>query len=46
MRLARREHQFDRVAESIDECMNFSGQSATRSADRLRAVFFRAPALC
>jgi hypothetical protein len=46
MRLARREHQLDRIAESIDERVNFGGQSAARSADRLRAVFFRAPALC
>jgi MFS family permease len=34
------------IAQSIDERMNFGGQSAARSADRLRAVFFRAPALC
>jgi hypothetical protein len=46
MRLARREHQLDRIAESIDERVNFGGQSAARSADRLRAVFFRGPALC
>jgi hypothetical protein len=38
MRLARREHQLDWIAESIDE--RVSGQSAARSADRLRAVFF------
>jgi hypothetical protein len=43
--LPRREHQIDRIAEGIDKDMNFSGQSAARSADRLLAVFFRAPAL-
>ena len=41
-----REHQFDGIAEGIDERVDFGGQSAARSADRLRAVFFRAPALC
>ena len=46
MVLARCEHQLDWIAQSIDERMNFGGQSAARSADRLRAVFFRAPALC
>ena len=30
----------------IDKDVNFGGQSAARSADRLLAVFFRAPALC
>ena len=46
MRLTWREHQLDRVAESIDKRMNFGGQSAARAADRLPAIFFRAPALC
>ena len=46
MLLAWREHQFDRIAQGVDERMNLGGQSAARSADRLRAVFFRAPALC
>ena len=46
MHLAWREHQFDGIAQRIDERVNFGGQSAARSADRLRAVFFRAPALC
>ena len=46
MGLAWREDQFDGIAQGIDEHVNFGGQSAARSADRLRAVFFRAPALC
>ena len=46
MGLAWREHQLDGVAQGIHEHVNFCGQSAARSADRLRAVFFRAPALC
>src|ERR1700730_12471456 len=46
MILAGRKHQFDRIAQSVDERMNLGRQSAARSADRLRAVFFRAPALC
>jgi hypothetical protein len=41
-----REHQVDGIAECIDERIDFGGQSATRSTDRLLAVFFRAPALC
>jgi hypothetical protein len=44
--LSRGEHQFDRIAQSIDEGMDFGRQSAAGSADRLFAVFFRAPALC
>ena len=44
--LARAEHHLDRVAEGIDERVNFGGQSAAGSADGLRAVFFWAPALC
>jgi hypothetical protein len=44
--LAWREHQVDGIAERIDECVDFGGQSAARAADRLFAVFFRAPALC
>ena len=44
--LARREPQLDGIAQSIDERMNLGCQPAARSADRLRAVFFRAPALC
>jgi hypothetical protein len=44
--LAWHKHQFDGIAQSIDKGVNFGGQSAAGSADRLRAVFFRAPALC
>ena len=44
--LAWREHQRNGVAEGIDERMDFGGQSAAGSTDRLLAVFFRAPALC
>ena len=44
--LARGEHHRDGIAESIDERVNLGGQSAARSADGLRAVFFWAPALC
>jgi hypothetical protein len=46
VRLARRQHQFDRIAQGIDQSMDFGGQSAAGSADCLLAVFFRAPALC
>jgi hypothetical protein len=41
-----REHQVDGIAQSIDERVDFGGQSAARPPDRLPAVFFRAPALC
>ena len=44
--LPRREHHLDRIAERIDKDVNLGGQSAAGSADRLLAVFFRAPALC
>ena len=44
--LAWRKHQLDGIAQGIDECVNFGAQSAARSADRLLAVFLRAPALC
>lgn len=44
--LAWRKHQRDGIAQGIDERVNFGAQSATRSADRLLAVFLRAPALC
>jgi len=40
------ENELDGIAESIDECVNFSAQSAAGSTNRLRAVFFLAPALC
>jgi hypothetical protein len=32
--------------QGVDERMNLGRQSAARSTDRLRAVFFRAPELC
>jgi hypothetical protein len=41
-----RQHQAERIAQGIDERMDFGGQSSARSADGLRAVFFCAPALC
>ena len=44
--LARAEHDLDRIAEGVDERVNFGGQSAAGPADGLRAVFFWAPALC
>ena len=44
--LAWRKHQLDGIAQGIDERVNFGAQSAARSADRLLAVFFLAPALC
>ena len=44
--LAWRKHQLDGIAQGIDERVNFGAQSATRSADRLLAVFLCAPALC
>jgi hypothetical protein len=44
--LSWRENELNGIAESIDECVNFRAQSAAGSTDRLRAVFFLAPALC
>jgi hypothetical protein len=44
--LAWRKHQLDGIAQDIDERVNFGAQSAARPADRLIAVFLRAPALC
>jgi hypothetical protein len=35
-----REHQIGRIAQGVDEGVNFRCQSATRSADSLVAVFF------
>jgi hypothetical protein len=46
MGLSRRQHQFDRIAQGINEGVDFGRQSAARSTDRLLAVFFCAPALC
>jgi hypothetical protein len=40
------EHQLDGIAKGIDERVDFGRQSTAGSADRLFAVFFRAPALC
>lgn len=45
--LARRQRNGDRIAERIDDDMDFGRQSAAGSANGLtRSVFFRAPALC
>jgi hypothetical protein len=44
--LSWRENELDGIAESIDQSVNFRAQSAAGSTDCLRAVFFRAPALC
>ena len=44
--LSWRKHQRHRIAQRIDERVNFSAQSTARPADRLVAVFLRAPALC
>jgi hypothetical protein len=46
MSLPWREHQFDGIAQGINERVDFGSQSAAGSPDRLLAVFFRAPALC
>jgi hypothetical protein len=44
--LSWRKHQLHGIAQRIDERVNFSAQSTARAADRLVAVFLRAPALC
>jgi hypothetical protein len=45
--LARGQGEGDRIAQSIDEGVDFGGQSAPGASDGLvAAVFFRAPALC
>ena len=44
--LTRRQHQFDRIAQGINKRMDFGRQSPAGSPNGLRAVFFRAPALC
>lgn len=46
MRLPRCQHQVERIAQGIDEHVDFGAQSSARFADGLCAVFFRAPALC
>ena len=44
--LSRRQHQFDWIAQGVNEGVDFGRQSAAGSTDRLLAVFFCAPALC
>ena len=44
--LARAEHHLDRIAEGIDERVNFGGQSAAGSAIACAPSFFTGPALC
>lgn len=46
MHLTCRQHQFDRIAQGVYKRMDFGGQPSAGSADGLRTVFFRAPALC
>jgi hypothetical protein len=47
MGLARSERQGDRIAQSVDDGVDFRRQPASGSSDGLiAAVFFRAPALC
>ena len=46
MVLSWRQHQVAGITQGIGERVNFGAQSSARSANRLRAVFFRAPALC
>jgi hypothetical protein len=47
VRLAAGEKEGDRIAERIDDRMDFGAQPAARAADCLVfAVFFFAPALC
>jgi hypothetical protein len=46
MVLPRRQHQGAGIAQGVDERVDFGRQSAAGSPDGLRAVFFRAPALC
>ena len=47
MGLARREVEADRIAQSINQSMDFGAQTAAGSSDRLVfANFFFAPALC
>src|SRR6202795_1634644 len=38
--LSRRQHQFDGIAQGINEGVDFGRQSAAGSSDRLLAVFF------
>jgi hypothetical protein len=46
MRLSAGQKETDRVAKRIDQGVDFGAQSTARSADRLVAGFFWAPALC
>lgn len=46
MNLARAEDQVDRIAQGINQGVDFCSQPSARAADLLLAVFFRAPALC
>jgi len=46
MGLTGAEHNLDRITQGIDKRVDFGAQSASRSANGLRAVFFWAPALC
>lgn len=46
MRLSRCQHQVEGIAQGVDEHVDLGAQSSARFADGLRAVFFRAPALC
>jgi hypothetical protein len=38
--LSRRQHQFDWIAQGVNEGVDFGRQSAAGSTDRLLAVFF------
>jgi hypothetical protein len=47
MSLTTGQMEANRIAESVDQSMDFGAQSATRPSDRLvRPFFFWAPALC
>jgi hypothetical protein len=45
--LAARQTKADRIAQSVDQGVDFGAQPSSRSTDRLVfAIFFWAPALC
>lgn len=46
MNLSGRQGEAMQTTQSLHECMNLGAQSATGTTERLRAVFFRAPAAC
>ena len=46
VRLACGQSPARQLAQAFDQCMNFGGQSAARSPERLWARFFGAPAAC